>query len=156
MSMEKVERVLIPYFGENLPEKAEERALERLEKGGKIFLLHIVDEAPTRSLRYRTGQIGENSQVIETFRETMKKAQEKEAKKYAEKVKSRAALKGISVEPLFTTGSPSEETLKAVGEHSIQLVIVESLRDRVTEIFAGDEVNYICHNAPCEVETVST
>lgn len=154
--MKKVERILIPYFGENLPEKAEARALERLEKGGKLFLLHIIDEAPTRSLRYRTGQIGEDSQIIKTFRKTMKKVQEKEAKEYAEKVKSRAARKGISVEPLFAAGSPGEETLKAVKEYSIQLVIVESLRDRVTEIFAGDEVNYICHNAPREVETIST
>lgn len=154
--MKKVERILIPYFGENLPEKAEVRALERLEKGGKLFLLHIVDEAPTRSLRYRTGQIGKDSQIIETFRETMKKVQEKEAKKYIEEVKSKAAQKGISVEPIFTAGSPGKETLKAVKKHSIQLVIVENLRDRITEIFAGDEVNYICHNAPCEVETIST
>lgn len=61
------------------------------------------------------------------------------------------------MEPLFTAGSTGEETLKAVGENSIQLVIiVENLRDRGTEIFAGDEVDYIDHNAPCEVETVST
>ncbi|KXB06867.1 hypothetical protein AKJ51_02650 [candidate division MSBL1 archaeon SCGC-AAA382A20] len=154
--MKKVEKVLIPYFGENLPEKAEERALEKLEKGGKLFLLHIVDEAPTRSLRYRTGQIGEDSQIIKTVRETMKKVQEKKARKYAEEVKSRAAQKGISVEPLFTSGSPGEETIKAIEEHSIQLVIAENLRNRVTEIFAGDEIDYICNNAPCEVETVST
>lgn len=155
MNTKKFERVLIPYFGENLPKKAEARALEKLEKGGKLFLLHILDEAPTRSLRYRTGQMGEDSQVIETFRKTMKKVQEKEAKKYVEEVKSRAAKKGVSVESLFSSGSPGEETVKVVKEHSIQLVIVESLRDRVTEIFAGDEINYICSNVPCEVETVS-
>lgn len=155
MSMEKIERVLIPYFGENLPKKALVRALERLGKGGKLFLLHVVDEAPTRSLRYRTGQIGEDSKIIKTFRETMEKVQEKEAKEYAEEVKSKAAKKGISVKALYSAGSPGEETLKAVKEHSIQLVIVESLRDQVTEIFAGDELDFICRNAPCEVETIS-
>lgn len=80
--MEKVEKTLIPYFGGNLPKKAEARGLKRLEKGRNLFLLHIIEEAPTRSLRYRTGQIGEDGQIIKTFRETMEKVQEKEAKKY--------------------------------------------------------------------------
>ncbi|KXA89974.1 hypothetical protein AKJ61_01695 [candidate division MSBL1 archaeon SCGC-AAA259B11] len=66
--MGEVERVLIPYFGENLPKRAETRALEKLEKGGELFLLHILDEAPTRSLRYRTGQFGDGSEMVKTFR----------------------------------------------------------------------------------------
>ncbi len=154
--MEEFERVLIPYFGGKLPEKAENRALKKLKKGGKLFLLHIVDEAPTRSLRYRTGQIGEDSQIIKTFRKTMKEVQENKAEKYVDGVEKRAAQKGISVKTLFATGSPGEETLKAVNEHSIQLVILEVLRDKIIEIFAGDEVNYISDKAPCKVETVSS
>ncbi|KXA96894.1 hypothetical protein AKJ37_04170 [candidate division MSBL1 archaeon SCGC-AAA259I09] len=154
--MGEVERVLIPYFGENLPKRAETRALEKLEKGGELFLLHILDEAPTRSLRYRTGQFGDGSEMVKTFRKTMKNVQEKKAGKYIDEVKSRAGKKGISVKPLFTSGSPGEETVKAVEKHSIQLVIVEDLRDTVTEIFAGDEIDYISNKAPCKVETVSS
>ena len=156
MSAEKIERVLIPYFGENLPERAEAKALEKLDEGGTLFLLHVVDEAPARSLRYRTGQIGEDSKIIKTFKETMEKVQEKEAKEYTEEAKSRAAQKGVSVETLFSTGSPGEETVKAVKNYSIQLVIIETLRDKVTEIFAGDEVDFISRNVPCKVETVSS
>ncbi len=153
--MEKVERVLIPYFGENLPEKAESRALEKLKKGGKLFLLHILDEAPTRSLRYTTGQIGDESEIIKTFREIMKHAQEKKAKDYLKGVKKRAAKKGISVEALFTSGSPGEETLKAADEHTIDLIILEHVRNRIDEIFVGDEISYISDNAPCKVESIS-
>lgn len=76
----KIERILIPYFGENLPKKAEEKAFEKLEKEGKIFLLHITDEAPTRSIRYRTGQMGEESETIKIFRETQKKFRKKQPK----------------------------------------------------------------------------
>ncbi len=156
MKPEKIEKVLIPYTGEKLPEKAEKEALDRLEKGGKLFLLHIVDEAPKRSLRYRTGQIGENSQIVKTFEETMSKTQKREAKEYVEEVKERAANKGISVEAIYAEGSPGEETVKAVEEHSIQLILMEEIRNKITEIFAGDEVDYIDSRVPCGIETVST
>jgi|GEM_PF-1651688 len=154
MKPEKIEKILIPYTGKELPKKAEEEALKRLEKGGKLFLLHVIDEAPKRSLRYRTGQIGEESQIVKTFEETMSKTQEKEAKKYVEEVKERAANKGISVEAIYTEGSPGEETVKAVSEHSIQLVLIEKIRNKLTEIFAGDEVDYIDSNVPCGIKTV--
>ncbi len=156
MPEEKLNSVLIPYFGEELPKQAEEEALERLGKGGKIFLLHIVDDAPTRSLRYQTGQIGENSETIKSFRETMEKMQEREAEDYVEKVKDRAAKKGISVKPIYARGSPGTEVVKAVRQNPIQLVLIEQLRDRITEIFLGDELDYICREAACEVQTISS
>lgn len=156
MEPEKIEKVLIPYTGEKLPKNAEEEALNKLEKGGKLFLLNIVDEAPKRSLRYRTGQIGEKSQIVKTLKETMSETQEKEAEEYLEEVKERAATKGISVENIYAEGSPGEETVKAVDEHSIQLVIIEKIRSKLTEFFAGDEVDYIDSKVPCGIETVST
>ncbi|KXA98936.1 hypothetical protein AKJ39_00060 [candidate division MSBL1 archaeon SCGC-AAA259J03] len=151
---EKVKRALIPYFGEKLPKKAHKRALDRLKKGGKLFLLHIVDEAPTRSLRYRTGQMGEESEIVKTFRENLKKAQEKSAEKYADRIKKKAAKQGVSIEPIYVTGNPAEEVLKAIDEHSIELVLIERLREKISEVFLGDEIDHICKNAPCEVITV--
>lgn len=152
---EKVERALVPYFGGGLPRKAEKKALERLKKGGKLFLLHIVDEAPTRSIRYFTGQMGEKSEIVKTFRETQERVQERSAEEFVEEVKEEAAKHGISVESLFVSGDPAKEVLKAIDDHSIQLVAVEKLRGRIEEIFLGDEINYLCKTAPCEVLPVS-
>ncbi len=155
MEKGKVNRVLIPYLGRKLPKKAQKKALDRLEKGGEIFLLHILDEAPTRSIRYRTGQMGEKSEIIKTFKETQEKVQESAAKDYAEDVKKVAAKKGISVKPFYASGSPAEEILKAVEKYSIELVIIEKLREKMPEILLGDEIEYLCDKVACEVLTVS-
>lgn len=154
-SEEKYERILVPFFGDEIPEKAQEKAIERTKKGGKIFLLHITDEAPTRSIRYKTGQLGEDSELIKTFRETRRKVQEDAAEEFIEQAKKDAAKHGISVESLFVVGDPGKEVLEAVDEHSIQLVVVESLREKITELFLGDEIKYIKKKAPCEVLSVS-
>lgn len=152
---EKVERALVPYFGDEFPEKARKEALKRLKKGGKLFLFYIVDEAPTRSIRYRTGQIGEESEIIKTFKKTQEEVRKRSAEEYAEKVKDEAAKRGVSIESLYASGDPAEEVLKAVDEHSIQLVILEKLREKIAEIFLGDEIDYLCERAPCEVLPVS-
>ncbi len=151
---EKVERVLIPYFGKNPPEKAEKEAFKKLKKEGKLFLLHILDEAPTRSIRYRTGQMGENSEIIKTFKETQEKVQRERAEEYTEKAKEKAAKHGVSVKTMFTSGNPGEEVLDAVGEYSIDLLIIERLRDKMVEVFLGKEVDYLCSKAPCKVVTI--
>ncbi|MFP4005649.1 MAG: universal stress protein [Candidatus Hadarchaeia archaeon] len=154
MENRKVERVLVPFFGEELPKKAEEVALDRLNKGGKIFLLHILDEAPTRSIRYRTGQMGEESEIIKIFKKTQEKVQEKSAKEYAEKVKKKAAKKGVSTKALYVSGNPTKEVIKAAEQYSIDLVLIEQLRDRMAEIFLGKEIDFICGKLSCEVKTI--
>lgn len=151
---EKVERVMIPYFGKNPPEKAEKEAFKSLKQGGKLFLLHILDEAPTRSIRYRTGQMGENSEIIKTFKKTQEKVQRESAQEYTEEAKDRAAKHRVSVKVIFTSGNPGEEVLDAVEEYSIDLVIIERLRDRMVEVFLGKEVDYLCSKAPCKVVTI--
>ncbi|KXA98153.1 hypothetical protein AKJ37_01125 [candidate division MSBL1 archaeon SCGC-AAA259I09] len=65
-----------------------------------------------------------------------------------------AAKKGISIELLFAVGNPTKEVIKAIEEHSIQLVVIESLREKISEIFWGDEVKYLKERAPCEVLTI--
>lgn len=151
----KVESALIPYFGDRFPESAKKRALERLKKGGKLFILHIVDEAPTRSIRYRSGQIGEKSEIVKTFKETQEKIQKENAEEIADRVKEEAAKHGVSVEPLYTIGDPADEVLETIDEHSIDLVLVERLREKLAEIFLGDEIDYLCEKASCEVLSVS-
>ncbi|KXA97847.1 hypothetical protein AKJ37_02145 [candidate division MSBL1 archaeon SCGC-AAA259I09] len=151
--MKKVRKILVPYFGGKLPKKAEEEAFNRLEAGGELYLLHIFDEESTRSFRYMSGQRDE-SDLLKTAGESIKGLQEKEAEKYVEKVKSRAEKKNFNVSALYTSGDPAEETLKVADERSVQLIVVERLRDSVTSVFLGSEINRLKNDAPCDVITV--
>ncbi len=56
----------------------------------------------------------------------------------------------------FFSGFTRSGDRDAVKEHSIQLVIVRHVRDRITEIFAGDEIDFISSDASCEIGTVSS
>lgn len=152
---EKVERALIPYFGDKLPEKSKEKALKYVKKGGKLYLLQIVDEGATRRLRYMTSQLGEDSELIQNFKEAKKKLQESSAEGFAEGTKKDAAKKGVSMETIQVEGEPMEEILKAIEKYSIQLVVVEQMREKIAKIFLGDEVKFLKENAPCKVLTVS-
>ncbi len=151
----EVERALIPYFGEKYPEKAQDEAIKRVKKGGKIYLLHIIDEGQTRSIRYMTGQLGEENELVETVQEAREKLQEKVAEDHSEKAKNIMAKHGISIESLRVTGDPLEEVLKTIEEYSIQLVILEKLREKISELLLGNETDYLKDNAPCEIVTVS-
>lgn len=151
MTEKKVERALIPYFGTDRPSKAQEEALKRLKKGGKLYFLHITDEASTKTVRYMTGDMGEESELIQNVQEGLKDLQEEVAEDYAEEAKMESAKKGVSIEPLYVAGDPAEEVLKAIEEYSIQLVVLERLREKIAEIFWGDEVKYLEERVPCEV-----
>lgn len=150
----EVKRGMVPY-GENRPKKALEEAIERIEKGGKLFLLHITDEGQTRNVRYTTGQLGTENETIKSVREGIIKSQKKAVEEYTEMAKEEATKNGISAELVFVIGDPAEEVLKAIEEYGIQLVVLQSLRDKMSEIFLGDEINYLKEKAPCEVITVS-
>lgn len=93
--------------------------------------------------------------MIKTFRKTQREVQEEAAREYAEEVKEEAAKQGISTEALYTSGDPAKEVLEAIDKYSIELVVVEKLRERLFELFLGDEIDYLCRKAPCEVLTVS-
>ncbi len=151
----KIKNALIPFFGNEHPEKAGEKTLERVKKGGKIYLLHIVDEAQTRRIRYTTGQLGEESEIVKTIKESQEKIQEMAADDYTEKMKNDAAKKGISIKSIYVSGDPAQEVLNAIDKYSIELVVVEKLREKIDEIILGDELDFLKENAPCEVEIIS-
>ena len=154
MQKEKVKRALIPYFGTQRPNKAQEEALKRLEKGGKLYFLHVIDEAPTKSVRYMTGELGEESELIQNLQESQEELHKKVAEEYTEEAKMVSAKKGVSIESIQATGNPAEEVLKAIEEYSIELVVLEKLREKIAEVFWGGEERYLKNKAPCEVITV--
>ncbi len=146
----KLKRVLVPYSGMGLPVNALTKAIESLDEKGELFLLHVIDEAPVVDLSYQTGQ-SEYSELIKIFRETQRKVQKNYAREVSKEIKKEGSKHKITVTPLYAIGDPAEEVLKIVSEYSIQLVVIEKLRDRIVEIFHGDEINYLCERAPCEV-----
>lgn len=150
-----MDSVLIPFFGSKRPDKALEEAIGRVKENGKLYLFHIADDALTRSIRYNTGQLGDDNELVGTFRKSQRKLHEKTAKRYEEEVKKAVTDRNISVELLSVEGDPAIEVLKAIKEYEIDLVVVEGLRERVAEIFHGDEIKFLKDKAPCDVLTVS-
>lgn len=150
----KVKKALVPY-GENRAQKALEEALRRTKKGGELFLLHITDEGRTRNVRYTTGQLGTENETIKSVRKGIKKTQKKATKEYTETAKEKADERDISVKLISVIGDPAKEILKVIEKYAIQLVVVQNLRDRMSEILLGDEIGYLKEKAPCEIITVS-
>ncbi|MFP4005971.1 MAG: universal stress protein [Candidatus Hadarchaeia archaeon] len=146
--------ILIPFPGTEIPAKAEDKALELLDKDGSIYLLNIVDEGPKKIVGHMTGQLSDESEIVQNFEESRKKLQEKKAKEYEENLEKKAAEHSVAVKLLFTTGDPAEEILKVIDEYSINAIVVERLRDGLTELIHGDELNYLTENAPCRVHIV--
>ncbi len=123
----EVERALIPYFGEKYPEKAQDEAIKRVKKGGKICLLHIIDEGQTRSIRYMTGQLGEENELVETVQEAREKLQEKVAEDHSEKAKNIMAKHGISLYP-----NPVDNRLNyKVSETSLEQISIADLTGKI-------------------------
>lgn len=154
MAEKRIKKILIPFLGTEIPTKAEDKALQLMSNGGTIYLLNISDEGPKKTVRYMTGLLGENSDLVKNFEESRKRLHEKTAKEHEEELEGEAEEHSVSVELLFTSGDPAEEVLKAIEEYSIQVVVVEKLREGITGIFHGDELDYLIDNAPCRVLTV--
>jgi len=149
----KIKNVLIPFFGVHPPEKAYSEAIKYLRGGGGLYLLNILDEASTRSLRYMT-ELGEGSEIVKSFQKGQKDLREGGIEEFLEKVEEKAGKK-ISIETKFVKGDPAEEVLKAIKKYSIDLVVLEQLRQKKDRILFGDEMDFLRKKAPCQVITVS-
>jgi len=150
---EKVKNILIPFSGVDTPKEAYREALKHLKENGKIYLLHILDDASTKSVRYMT-ELGEESEVIKNFQKAQKNFQEGVTEEFVEE-RGEEAEKGVTIENKFVKGGPTEEVLKAIEEYSIDLVVLEQLRQKKDQILFGDERDLLRKKAPCRVITVS-
>lgn len=149
----KVKNILIPFFEVHPPEKAYKKALKHLKKDGTIYLLHIMDEASTRSVRYMT-ELGNESELVKTFQKAKEDLQETETEQFVED-EGTEAEEGVSIETKSVEGPPAEEVLKAIEEYSIDLVVVEQLRQKKDRILFGGEMDSLREKASCEVITMS-
>lgn len=149
----KVKNVLVPFFEAQPPKKAYKEALKHLKEDGKLYLLHIMDDASTRSVRYMT-ELGEESEVVKSFQEAERDLQEEVTEEFVGG-KEEEVDKGFSIETEFVKGDPAEEVLKAIEEYSIDLVVLEQLRQKKDRILFGDEMDFLRERAPCRIITVS-
>ncbi|KXB05399.1 hypothetical protein AKJ49_00875 [candidate division MSBL1 archaeon SCGC-AAA382A03] len=150
--IKKVENILIPFSEVHPPGKAYDEARKYLKKGGTLYLLHILDDASTRSVRYMT-ELGEESEVVKSFQKAQKDLQEGETEDFAEKEEGKTE-EDFSIKTKFIKGDPAEEVLKAIEEYSIDLAVVEQLRQKKDRILFGDEVDFFRKKAPCKVITI--
>ncbi|KXA92396.1 hypothetical protein AKJ64_03280 [candidate division MSBL1 archaeon SCGC-AAA259E17] len=144
--------MLIPLFGIHPPEKAYRKALKCLKKDGKLYLLHVLDDASTRSVRYMT-ELGEVSEVVKSFQRAQRDLRKGETEEFVEEAEEETE-KGVSMETKFVKGAPVEEVLKAIEEYSIDRVVLEQLRQKKDRILLGDELDILRKKAPCQVITV--
>ncbi len=149
----KVKNILIPFFEAQPPEKAYKEALKYLKEDGNLYLLHIMDDACTRSVRYMT-ELGEESEVVKSFQEAEKDLQEGVTEEFVGKEEEETD-EGVSIETEFVKGDPAEEVLEAIEEYSIDLVVLEQLRQKKDRILFGDQMGFLREKAPCRIITVS-
>lgn len=150
----KVSSALIPLYGTIRPSKAHQVALERLEKGGRLIFLHIVDYAPAKLLRRESGQMGEKGDIIRIYKKNLELTQRKAVKEFVNEIKPEAEEQGIELETIYISGDPAVEILEFVEKHDIDLVVMESLREKITSIFFGSVCDHVKKNARCEVLVV--
>ncbi len=148
----KVKSVLIPFLEVHPPEKVYKEGLKSLKENGKLYLLHILDDASTKSIRYMT-ELGEESEVVKSFQKAQRDLGEAGIEEFLEKKRAEGE-KGVSIETKFVKGDPAEEVLKAIEEYSIDLVVLEQLRQKKDRILFGDEMDFLREKAPCQVVTV--
>lgn len=149
----KAKRILIPLYGTIRPSKAHEVALKRLEAGGKLILFHVVDYAPVKLLRTGSGQMGEKGGVVESYKENLKSTQRRKVEEFVEEIKPQAEDEGVELETVYTEGNPAEEIVKVAEERDIDLIVMERLREEVTNVFFGSVSDHVEENVPCEVLT---
>lgn len=78
--------------------------------------------------------------------------QKKEAGKFLEDAKNRAAKRGILFSYAITFGSPVEEILSIAKKKKIDLIVIGARgRGRVTEFFLGSVSNAVLHKAKIPV-----
>lgn len=151
---EKAKRVLVPFYGTHRPLKAYEASLKQTMRGGKLLLIHIVDDTPIRLMMSRTGYLSEDSDVIRVFKENLEKTQRGEAKKFADFARTKASKCGIKLEILFKTGDPAKEIIEVAKGLDADLIVMERLRKKITHAFFGSIVDYVTRKAPCRVLVV--
>ncbi len=96
-------------------------------------------------------ELGEESEIIKTVQKAQKDLQKEATEEFIEDETD----KGVSIESKFVKGAPTKEVLKAIEEYSIDLVVLEQLRQKKDRILFGDQMGFLREKAPCRIITVS-
>ena len=139
------ERILVPFDGSPLSERALERAVTT-HPGSEITVLHVVDP-----IRVVYAAESEGLPAVETWHERMWER----ASDLCADAERRAADHDCEVSTAIETGSPAREILAYVEDHGIEHVIMGSHgRSGVSRLVLGSVAEQVMRQSPVPVTIV--
>lgn len=138
MAAPKIKRILVPMDGSRQSFKALDEAIEIARACHATILgFHGISFLPTEAI----------PSVV-----PYQIYQKKEAGKFMEAAKVRAARKGILFKYIITFGNPVEQILNMAKAKKFDLIVIGARgRGRIKEIFLGSTSNAILHNSTVPV-----
>ncbi len=143
--MEDVKRILVLSTMTRESRKAVNYGVSLAEKlGAELFVLRVIHKP------FGTDLEGWNlplPSIDATYQQIVK---EEEAE--LEKVVAMEGKKGLKIKTLLKHGKPSDETLKTIKEHSIDLLIMSSHSEwRLEHLLFGRSNDEIIRDMPCSI-----
>ena len=139
------ERILVPFDGSPLAERALDRAVT-MHPGAEITVLHVID--PIRVVYVAES---EGLASAETWHERMTER----ARELCADAEALAAEHGCEVTTAIETGSPAREILDYVDEHGIEHVVMGSHgRSGVSRLVLGSVAEQVMRQSPVAVTIV--
>lgn len=145
------EKILVPVHARVRSDKALEKALEYAEeRGGEIYLLHVVDLRLLDVVVTRYGFMDRENELYAAMKENLIRSQQDFAKKYFEETKSQNENVNVNIRE----GDPAEEIVKFAEEIGADIIIMEQLRKEATRLMFGSVLDKVLKKAPCPVLVV--
>lgn len=141
MIQNKIKKILVPMDGSKISFAALDNAIEIARACQAIILgIHVISFLPT----------GFMPSVV-----PYKIYQKKEAGKFMENAKIRAAKKGILFKYTITFGSPVEQIINTAKSKKFDLIVIGACgKGRVKELFLGSVSNAVLHKSQIPVMIV--
>lgn len=132
------DHILVPvsFDGDRHPETALEVASKLRSDGGKITLLHVMEQIPSYAVNY----------IPEGFHDDAKKAIEASLEKMGEGVGN--------VECVIVDGHSGRTILDWAADHAPDLIVIASHRPGMQDLLLGSTATQIVRHAKCAVHVV--
>ncbi len=113
-----------------------DRGRQLLDEGGRVRLLHVLEEVPAYALAALPRDLGDK-----------RRAQAKEElRKMADKLGADA-----DTEVDVRAGPPSSKILEAAGQHGCDLIMIASHNPGLSDYFIGSTASRVVRHAQCSV-----
>lgn len=120
-----IKKILVPYDGEQMSDKAVAYATELAKAlGSQIFLLYVIHEIEVPA----TLLLGNDRVLIARARRSIAKSIELRWSKFADEKTGLISKQRIQVSSHISNGDPAEEIVKFARENQVDLIIMGSRR----------------------------